>query len=184
MVSFSMHGQRDVPVALAGAGRHHALHHFVRQGLVGDHRDLARRRGPSAASSSTQHRAPSAPRSAGRSAASWRRGSRRCVDDRSPCTNSWSFVIITTTDCFGFSSAIDCGIWTPLLFWITSTSAEYTSRNATMTDMMSISGIRLSSTSVAAAQVVLRHAAGAFRQAHECFSFGPPLMARLRRRCR
>ena len=42
----------------------------------------------------------------------------------SPCTNSWSFVIITTTDCFGCVSAIDCGISTPFVFWITSTSAE------------------------------------------------------------
>ena len=42
----------------------------------------------------------------------------------SPCTNSWSFVIITTTDWFGCASAVDCGISTPLVFWTTSTSVE------------------------------------------------------------
>jgi hypothetical protein len=42
----------------------------------------------------------------------------------SPCTNSCSFVTITTTECLGSASATDCGTATPLLFWITSTSAE------------------------------------------------------------
>jgi hypothetical protein len=66
---------------------------------------------------------------------------------RSPCTSSSSVVIITTTDAFGFSSACDNGTRMSRLFCTTSTSAEYTSRNATITDMMSISGIRFSSTS-------------------------------------
>ena len=65
----------------------------------------------------------------------------------SPCTNRSLFVTITTTDCFGAVWAIDCGISIPLEFWMTSTSVEYTSRNATITDRMSISGMRLSSAS-------------------------------------
>ena len=65
----------------------------------------------------------------------------------SPCTNRSVLVIITTTDCLGAASAIDCGISMPLLFWMTSTSVEYTSRKATITDRMSMSGIRFSSAS-------------------------------------
>src|SRR5690348_14843405 len=60
----------------------------------------------------------------------------------SPCTNRSLRVTITTTECFGEVWAIDCGISMPLVFWMISTSVEYTSRNATITDRMSISGMR------------------------------------------
>ena len=62
----------------------------------------------------------------------------------SPCTNRSVFVTMTTTDCLGAVCAIDCGISMPLEFWMTSTSVEYTSRNATITERMSMRGIRFS----------------------------------------
>ena len=54
----------------------------------------------------------------------------------------------------------------PLVFWMTSTSVEYTSRNATITDRMSMSGMRFSSRIRTVAQVMLRHAPGAVGHAH------------------
>src|SRR5437763_13305114 len=115
--------ERDAPVVGIRAGRHHALEHLVGKRLVRQDGDLALGDIALAHLLADQHRPLE--RCAQRLDESvvpvriW-----STVAMNSPCTKRSVFVIITTTDCLGAVSAIDCGISMPLAFWMTSTSVE------------------------------------------------------------
>ena len=70
---------------------------------------------------------------------------RPCSRCARPARRDRPGVIITTTDSRGALRRIDCGNSMPWMFWMTPLRPEYTSRKATITERMSMSGIRFSS---------------------------------------